>query len=166
MEFAVMSRVVPPVDCFVVEIHTYQGADDGNSVFSVGPFKKGQDEESLESLVETLERVRYTFRRGSPTRETANHSDVLGFLHWFGPEEYSDMDVLRNEYPALVEKFGVEAHQELARLAYKSDWYSPWPEDNLRGLGQNENYPYETLNNYDVFYFDADGNKFVVEVRP
>lgn len=165
MEFVVTSLVAPPIDSFMVEVHTYQGASDGDSVFSVGPFKRGLHEESLQSLIETLERVRETFQQGSPTRETAHHSQVLGFQQWFGPDGYAEVDELRNDYPELVEKFGVEAHEELLRLTLDGRWYSPWPEDNLRGLGQNENYPYETLNNYEVFYYDTDGNKFMVDVQ-
>lgn len=162
MQFSIASPVVPPLDCFMVEVRTYQGDESGDTVFSVGPFRRDADEASLQSLIETLDRVRDNFRWGNPDR-LAHHEDILGFLHWFDSSDYSNMGDLRNDYPELVEMYGVEAHEELARLT--DGWYPDWPLDHLRGFGSEGRHALERLGEYEVFYYDADGNKFAVNVQ-
>lgn len=163
MQFNITSRIAPPVDCFMVEVHTYQGDSNGNSVFTVGPFRRGADEASLQSLIETLDRVRENFRWGNPDR-LPYHDDILGFLHWFDSTDYSDMNVLRDEHPEVVARYGVEVHEELARLA--EGWYPEWPWDQLIKFGPDDRTPVmEKLEKYLVFYYDTEGDKFSVEVE-
>lgn len=162
MKFKITTPLPQPTDSFVVEITTYQGDSDGNSVFRVGPFVKGKDEESLQSLIETLERVLETFRW--PTNQLENHHyDVLGFYHWFSNEDRS-IEFMQENYPEILERHGVEVHTELARLT--DGFYPDWPMDHLYGLRETRyGFICESLRQYKVFYYDNAGVKYSVVVE-
>lgn len=160
MQFNVTTPVEPPEpESYVVEINTYRGDADGDSQLLMGPFKAGKDDESLQSLLETLRRIKERFPHGrGGSSEFSYESNVLGFAQWFGVNPSSTVEELQECYPQLVEKFGLETN--LAVSALVKDFYSEeWP--------YQEGYPdmiEESLDNYKVFYYNEIGDKFNVEI--
>lgn len=76
--------VEAPSDAFVVEVDAIR--DDGDfKKIVVGPFARGRDEASLESLMTTLELM---FELGPVDGTDRNfYGNVEGFDHWFGKSE-------------------------------------------------------------------------------
>lgn len=147
--------VVPP-NSYTVEITTSRGDADGYSHFTMGPFKEGENEDSLQCLLETLRRTkeRYTHgRRGST--EYAYINDVLGFVQWFGTSPCSTVEEMQENYPKQLELFGAEANQAIADLV-KDFYCEDWPYDGYEIE--------ESLDKYQVFYYNADSAKYDVEV--
>lgn len=147
----------PPKDSYVVEVQSMQGDADGYHDFTVGPFKKGQDEAPLQSLLETLERMDAAFSPGGRRPDTYN--DVLGHLQWFGTEIVT-IDSLRQHYPNLLNKHGEEVHQELIDLTQNENHYAEWRGDAMTDYTRDER-----LTKYGVVYYNEAGVKFKVEVQ-
>ena len=143
-----------PTDSYVVEIQSMQGDADGYREFTVGPFKKGQDEVPLQSLLETLQRMKARFPNGM--RGDSTYNDVLGHLQWFGTETVT-IEFLQEYYPEVLSTYGVEAHQELINVA--ENHYTEWQGDALTDYKKDEK-----LTKYGVVYYDEAGTKRNVEV--
>jgi hypothetical protein len=144
-----------PKDSYIVEIQSMQGDGDGYRDFTVGPFVKDRDEASLQSLLETLERMKTGFPPG--VIRNGAYRDVLGFLQWFGTEEIT-IESLREYYPDLLSKYGEKAHQEIIDLT--ENHYSEWHGDALTDYTRDEK-----LTKYGVVYYDKTGTKYNVEIQ-
>lgn len=154
MQFIVKSAIPEtevPKDSYVVEIQSMQGDADGYREFTVGPFKKGQDEAPLQSVLETLQRMKARGMRGNST-----YNDVLGHLQWFGTETVT-IEFLQEYYPEVLSTYGVEAHQELIDMT--ENYYTEWHGDAMTDYQQDEK-----LTKYGVVYYDEAGTKHVVEI--
>lgn len=151
----VISDPVPTVaiDSYMVEIQTMMGDGDGYRVLTVGPFKRGQQEDSLQSLLETLKRMDEKFPRGMGGQD--NYDDVLGYYEWFCAVR--SIEEL-NKYGAdLIARDGETVHQEI--LALSGDHYEEWNMDAIvDGMRP------EKLDEYKVFYYDAVGTKHTVQI--
>lgn len=137
-----------PTDSYVVVIESMQGDADGYRKFTVGPFKKNQDEAPLQSLLETLKRMMDIGGR--------KYDDVLGFQQWFG--EVTSIEDLQKYYPNVLNKYGVEVNQEL--IALTENHFSEWHGDAIA------DYQYlEKLTGYWVFYYDEAAVKHTVQIH-
>jgi hypothetical protein len=143
-----------PKDSYVVEIQSMQGDGDGYRDFTVGPFKRGQDEAPLQSLLETLKRMEEKFPNGRTGNGT--YRDVLGFQQWFGTE-LTSIESLQEYYPDLLNKHGVEAHQQLIGLT--ENHFSEWHGDAMTDYQRDEK-----LTKCGVVYYDEAGTKHDVQV--
>lgn len=164
MLFKITDPVDVPLNHYVVEVNTYQGDADGDSVFIAGPFAKGEDEEALESVIETLERIKENFAWGQPRKYGKYHSDVPGFLQWFD-SNYGRAEDVKECRPALYRSSDVEAMESMFRLS--NQWYQDWPMDHLANsvLRDEDDTIYESLKSYHVFFYDSEGRKFNVTVE-
>ena len=136
------------IDSFMVEIQTVMGDADGYRDFTVGPFKRGGQESSLQSVLETLRRMENKVPRG-------DYDDVLGYMEWFCAVR--SIDDLRKYEPALIARDGEEIHQEIMDLS--TEHYEEWHMDPI----VDGAYP-EKLSEYKVFYYDERGIKHVVQI--
>jgi hypothetical protein len=155
MKLSTITRVVVapvPRDSYVVEVQSMQGAGDGYTDFTVGPFRRGEHEANLQNLLETLKRMEERFPNGL---RADTYRNILGFEQWFGSVE--DMEGLEEHHPELLAKFGAEAHQKIINLS--KDHYSEWHNDATCGYQSAEK-----LTKYEVFYHDPTGAKFSVKV--
>jgi hypothetical protein len=143
-----------PKDSYVVEIQSMQGDGDGYRDFTVGPFKKGQDEASLQSLLETLKRMDERFPNGRTGDGT--YRDVLGFQQWFGTDIVS-IEHFQEFYPQLLTEHGIAVHEELIQLA--EHHFSEWHGDAMTDYKRDEK-----LSKYEVFYYDGAGMKHTVDI--
>jgi hypothetical protein len=146
-----------PKDSFVVEIESMQGDADGYREFSVGPFKKDQDEAPLQSLLETLKRMETGLSNGMRGNRTYNN--VLGHLQWFGTELVT-IEFLQEYYPEVLNTYGAEAHQELIKLTENENHYAEWHGDAMTGYQHDEK-----LTKYEVMYYDEAGIKHAVQIN-
>lgn len=152
MKLTITDPIIPktsPKDQCIVEITTMQGDADGYRHFTVGPFSKGEEEASLLSLLETLNRMTTQFSYDT------GYEFVLGFEQWFG--ECNNIGELEEYFPNLLAKYGEEAHQVIYDLC--SGFTEEWHKD-PRGNG---NHP-EQLDKFRVVYYDNSGSKFNVEI--
>jgi hypothetical protein len=150
-----VSDPVPTVaiDSYMVEIQTMMGDGDGYRVLTVGPFKRGQQEDSLQSLLETLKRMDEKFPRGMGG--TDNYDDVLGYYEWFCAVR--SIESLKKYGAELIARDGETVHQEI--LALSGDHYEEWNMDAIvDGMRP------EKLDEYKVFYYDAVGTKHTVQI--
>lgn len=138
-----------PKNSYVVEIQSMRGDADGYTKFNVGPFKKGKEEANLQSLLETLKRMKAEFSYDTGFR------NVLGFEQWFG--EAGSFDDMHEWFPELLEMFGTEAHQQILDLSKNHS--SEWHNDPMNGYQTPEQ-----LDEYKVFFYDSKGKKFHVEI--
>jgi hypothetical protein len=148
---------VPAVtnDGFMVEIETMMGDGDGYRTLAVGPFKRGEQEASLQSLLETLQRMDGKFPRGMSGED--NYDDVLGYYEWFcAVRSIEDL----NEYAVeLITGDGVKVHQDIIDLSM--DHWTEWNMDAIvNGIRP------EKLNQFTVFYYDIAGVKHTVQIDP
>lgn len=152
-----ISDPVPAVaiDSYMVEIQTMMGDGDGYRALTVGPFKRGEQEASLQSLLETLSRMDAKFPRGMSGAD--NYDDVLGYYEWFCVVR--SIEEL-NEYGAeLIARDGVEVHQDILDLS--EDHYEEWNMDAIVDGTRPEQ-----LNKFNVFYYDDDGVKHTIQIVP
>lgn len=138
-----------PKDSYVVEIQSMQGDADGYTKLKVGPFKKDKEEANLQSLLETLKRMKSEFSYDT------GFKNILGFEQWFG--EAASFDDMHEWFPELLEKFGTEASQQIIDLSKNHS--IEWPNDPTSDYQTPEH-----LDKYKVFYYDAEGKKFKVEI--
>lgn len=143
-----------PKDSYVVEIVSMQGDADGYREFSVGPFKKGQDEAPLQSLLETLQRMEAGLPRDA--RGNSTYNNVLGHLQWFGTELVT-IEFLQEYYPEVLNTYGPEVHQELIDLS--ENHYVEWHGDAMTDYQHDEK-----LTKYGVMYYDEAGTKHSVKI--
>lgn len=138
-----------PLGSFVVEVETMWGDGDDYKTFVAGPFVRGRDEASLESVLSTLDVM--TKRGPDFPYNWDSYSDIPGFAHWFG--QLRDLQSLETIYPEQI-KLGRKYHANLLELSkgFRSDDY--WPDDE---------YAVYDLSKYHVYYYDAEGVKFNVE---
>lgn len=153
MKFQITTPASAPAvdpDAYVVEVETMRGDGDGFETIKVGPFYRGQHEENLQSLLETLERMNEAFPRGVAVR--GSYRDVLGFEQWFG--EAWDMATVEEFFPKLLELYGREVQEKLVELAEPVVEDMSWPYEEGRA---------NRLTGFHVYYYNADGEKFNVE---
>lgn len=148
-----VTTLVPPMpvdaDSYSVEIETMRGDADGYETITVGPFYRGKHEENLQSLLETLDRMGKRFPNGMGGRD--NYKDVLGYEQWFG--EIWNMEIAERDYTELLDKHGREVHEKLIELAEPVVEDMSWPFDEIQA---------NQLDEYHVYYYNADGKKFNV----
>lgn len=153
----VISDPVPAVaiDGYMVEIETMMGDGDGYRALTVGPFKRGEQEASLQSLLETLKRMDEKFPRGMSG--DGNYDDVLGYYEWFcAVRSIEDM----NKYGAeLIARDGAAVHQEIMDLS--TEHYEEWNMDAIVDGTRPEQ-----LNKFNVFYYDDAGVKHTIQIDP
>lgn len=141
---------VPAVanDGYMVEIQTVMGDADGYRDFTVGPFKRGGQENSLQSVLETLRRMENKVPSG-------DYDDVLGYQEWFCAVR--SIDDLRKYEPALIARDGEKVHQDIMDLS--TEHYEEWHSDPfLDGVAP------QMLVEYKVFYYDERGVKSFVQI--
>lgn len=143
-----------PKDSYFVEIQSMQGDGDGYREFSVGPFKKGQDEAPLQSVLETLKRMETGLSNGMRGNRTYNN--VLGHLQWFGTEIVT-IEFLQEYYPEVLDTHGAEVHQKLIDLS--ANHYVEWHGDAMTDYQHDEK-----LTKYEVMYYDEAGTKHAVKI--
>ena len=139
-----------PKDSYTVEIQSMQGDADGYTNFKLGPFKRGENDLNLQSLLETLNRM-------EKHRSKRDYEDVLGFQQWFG--EVGSLESLQEYYPELLSKYGEETHLALIQLSKGMHYEEEWPRDAMSGYELPER-----LTKYEVFYFSPEGTKYIVEI--
>lgn len=142
--------VLPDPNTYVVEIESMRGDGEDYRTFTIGPFYRDNDEASLESALQTLERMTQRFPSGMLGGNS--YSDVPGFLHWFG--QLWDLDNFETNFPDQV-KYGREYHETLLDLAESLRSDDVWPSDDY---GNDDE-----LVGYRVYYYTSDGEKFNVE---
>lgn len=147
--------VVPP-NSYTVEITTYRGDSDGDSHLIMGPFKRDEEEASLQCLLETLQRTKEQFPNGRLGNEEYSYTrTVLGFLQWFGASTCSTLEEMQENYPEELEIFGIDSSLAITSLVkefYADNW--PFQEGCIE----------ETLSKYEVFYYDEGSVKHNVEI--
>lgn len=151
-----ISDPVPAVanDSYMVEIQSMMGDGDGYRNLVVGPFKRGQHEASLQSLLETLKRMDEKFPRGMGGQD--GYDDVLGYYEWFCAVR--SIEALNKYGAELIARDGVDVHQEILDLS--TEHYEEWNMDAIvDGIRP------EKLDDYTVFYYDAVGTKHTVQIR-
>lgn len=160
MRFDITTPVtVTPPDTYTVEVTTYRGDADGYSDFTMGPFKRGENEDSLQCLLETLRRTKERFPNGrGGSIEYSYENDVLGFVQWFGGSPCSTVEEMQEHYPKHLELFGAEVNLAISALA-EDFYYEGWPTEEIYE-GSFE----ESLDTYQVFYYDHNSVKFNVSV--
>lgn len=146
-----MPRPTNPTSSFMVEIQSIMGDEDGYTNWAVGPFAPCQ-QDSLQSLLETLNRMKEAFPRGMSGNDT--YTTILGFQQWF--KEVATMDELKKEAWKAYDLHGEEAHQKIFSLL-RPEWATQWPDDATAGYESPEQF-----NKYKVFYYDANGDKYEV----
>lgn len=166
MKFVIGSTEGPThlASSFSVDISLYGGDADYYQKISVDGFLQGQDEELLESLIETLRGLKtfYPSGRGGSSEYTYNKSK--GFEPWFsedGPDYYSHIDgVPEAESKALgleVAAFYDRVSSDLKEIGGKSRW-PEWPYD--------ANCDIEcSLNEFNVYFYDENLIKHAVEIQ-
>lgn len=149
--------LIPTVasDGYMVEVRAMGGDADYYRDFAVGPFKRGEHEENLQSLLETLDRMKAKFEY-SGMSWYENYNDVLGFYEWFHGIHILEVLIERHG-DALVARDGAEIHQEI--MALSKDHSSRWHGDAMVDCERPE-----SLTSYRVFYYDAAGFKHEVRV--
>lgn len=143
-----------PSESYVVEIETMIGDGDGYPTSTLGPFKKNQDEASLQSLLETLKRMKEEHPYGMCGSD--RYDMVFGFEQWFPGDDGNDYELLERYSPKLIAKYGKEALMEVIELS--KDHYGEWKDDIT-----TDGYSPEQLLGYKVFYYDKNGVKYNVE---
>lgn len=141
---------VPAVafDSYMVEIQTVMGDADGYRDFTVGPFKRGEQEASLQNLLETLRRMDEASR--------SDYDDVLGFSEWFCVVR--SIEEMRKYASALIARDGEKVHQEIMDLS--TAHYEEWHMDPISGGTIPQG-----LSDYSVFYYDNAGVKHTVAIE-
>lgn len=140
-------------DSYIVEIQSMLGDGDVYRDFTVGPFKKSKDDDSLHSLLETLERMDEKFPRGMGG--TDNYDDVLGYYEWFC--EVRTLEAMNKYGPELIARDGADIHQEIMDLS--KDHSSEWNMDSIVDCIRPEQ-----LAQFNVFYYDEAGVKYAVQI--
>lgn len=123
---------------YVVECEAMFGDADGKGMVVIGGFIKGQDEEHLEDLLQTCERLEKAYPYGRGGGDDYDHID--GFGRWFRPDNLSE-----EEYNSLP-----ECVRDLC-----AEWLLE-PD----GMGHQASFE-----GYKVFYYDENGVKFNVAVE-
>jgi hypothetical protein len=141
-------------DSYVVEIQTMLGYGNVYRDFTVGPFKRGEQEASLQSLLETLGRMAEKFPHGMGGID--NYDDVLGYYEWFCA--IRSIEGLM-KLVDLIARDGAKVHHEIMSLSteYWVEWHMDAIVDCLRP---------ERLTDYEVFYYDEAGMKHTVQTDP
>lgn len=161
----ISNAVVVPRNAYVVEINTlWQNEDFSRSDSLVlGPFKEGEHEANLYSLVETCQRMSDLYIR--VLRHENDYLDVLGFAMWFDPtiSDLIDLEEFMEQNPELVNNYGkdviidifnkAENFAKTYPYAVRYDSSIPAEDDTLPALKE-----------YSVFYFNSDGKKFEVDI--
>lgn len=160
MEFEIGDYVAPlhKADTFEVEINTYSGDADAYHQLVVRSFIRGQDEDALESLIGTLQRMKekYPYGRGGDW-DRYNYQDVEGFNSWFG-ESYatSEAEYLTNYSHSSLPYEVFAPHRELSRRIGE---YFEWPWDVVVQDGLES-----TPRSWKVFYYSDDLKQFEVSI--
>lgn len=160
MQLVILAPIPPeevPQDSYIVEIQSMQGDADGYREFTVGPFKKGQDEAPLQSLLETLKRMETGLSRDA--RGNSTYNNVLGHIQWFGTEIVT-IEFLQEYYPEVLNAYGAEAHEELIKLTENENHYAEW-----HGDAMTDYQHVEKLTKYEVMYYNEAGIKHSVQVN-
>jgi hypothetical protein len=149
--------LIPAVasDSYMVEVRAMGGDADYYRDFAIGPFKRGEHEENLQSLLETLDRMKEKFGN-SGMSWYENYNDVLGYYEWF--HGIHTLEVLIERHgDALVARDGEEIHQKIMDLSkgHSSRWH---------GDAMVDCESPEQLDKFIVFYYDEAGFKHEVRV--
>lgn len=149
--------LIPTVasDGYMVEVRAMGGDADYYRDFAVGPFKRGEHEENLQSLLETLDAMYKKFK-DSGMSWYENYNDVLGYYEWF--HGIHTLEVLIERHgDTLVARDGAELHEKIMGLS--KDHSARWHSDSMTD-GESP----EQLTGYSVFYYDEAGFKHAVQV--
>lgn len=146
---------------YVVEITTLRNNESKETTFPVGPFKKGEDEASLESLLATLQRMK---KRTRDAGGYHNYTGALGFMQWFANN--LTIDDIHNYEPLALSFYPEETQQAIIELV--GDKGTLWPQDVTE---PDHTYSYhknmrshERLKSYNVFYYNKKNVKLNVKV--
>lgn len=152
----VISDPVPAVaiDGYMVEVQTMMGDGDAYRDFTVGPFKRGGQESSLQSLLETLTRMEDKFPYGMGG--TDSYNDVLGYYEWFCAVR--SIEALNKYGAELIARDGAEVHQKIMNLS--TNHYEEWNMDATVDCIRPE-----MLNKFAVFYYDEAGVKHTLQIK-
>lgn len=104
-------------ESYEVEVKVMFGDGDGYDTFIVGPFLKDKDEELLQHLIETLERMEQAYPHGRGGGDEYNH--VEGFAAWF--EEDYDEEEATEDGDTLAETINA--------FYARNKNYPNWPHD-------------------------------------
>ena len=139
MKFKHKRKVFTPVtEVYEVKINVMHGDADYYEDITVGLFHKDEDEDLLEDLVETLDRMLVAFPNGMSGG--SSYSNIKGFNEWFCSDTLYDLD-----YVSTTE---FEKRRE--------DMMGDWKYNSFGDEGQ--------IVEYEVVYFDEWGRECYVEI--
>lgn len=139
----------------MVEVRAMGGDANYYRDFTVGPFKRGEQEANLQSLLETLNRMKEKFK-DSGMSWYENYDDVLGYYEWFHGIHTLE-SLIGKHGNALVARDGAEIHQKIMNLS--KDHSSRW-----HGDGMVDYESPEQLVAFEVVYYDVVSAKYTVRV--
>lgn len=126
-------------DCYVVECEAMYGDADGYDTLTFGGFYRHQVE-ILKDLVVVCERMKNAYPNGKGGKDYYDESTVEGYNRWFNQDNLS-----QEEYDALPEK---------------QKWMADYWLNDPTGFDDTE----AKFEDYNIYYYDADGVKYNVEV--
>lgn len=158
-------------DCFAVNINVYSGDADGYDAFRVLGFKRNQDEDLLESILNVIQKVKAAYPNG---RGGDDHlkDKVPGFSIWFDEYRFDDeeeeyyfpKDKSEERYLEILSSRVIEFKERSFDLYTKSFVDSKkgyWPGDvSLVNYSSSE----ASYSSHSVTYFDENGVEHKVEV--
>ena len=137
-------------DSYVVEIKTVNFRGENPCYLTLGPFKRVPHSENLKHLLTTLQTVK-------ADGDAENYHWVLGFSQWFNPE-ITNFEELDDYYSFSAADFHPEEEHEEA-FALSRGFAKWWPAD-----PSASDFYYQTFQEFKVFYYDYNGNKYNTEV--
>lgn len=162
---AISQAVEVPREAYVVEVTTFWGNDDFFKwdTLELGPFKEGEHEANLYSLVETCQRMSDLYSR--VLRHESDYSKVLGFEPWFNPTEFGlpELEAFMEQNPEITTKYGIDVITDLFNKAEGFAETYPYAVRWDSSISAEDDTP-PVLKQYKVFYFDSDGKKFEVDI--
>lgn len=125
---------------YVVEVTGSYVSSPGEAIVVMGGFVPDEEDAYLEDLVNTCKRLVNTYRYGRDIED--NYYDVEGYEKWFSPSAFTPSE--RSELPEVVRRISQE-----------------WLADSSGVSGSRA-----TFKSFEVFYYDNEGTKFLVEHTP
>jgi hypothetical protein len=148
----IITRTTPTAnyhDSYMVEVvaETFKGISETR--FTLGPFKRVPHQANLESLLQTLERIKID-------GDNESYYWVLGFGQWFD-KEITSFEKLDGGYThSAADFYPREEHEEL--FALSRGFVQNWP------VEPSDDGYMQKLVSYKVYYYDYNGVKYNTEV--
>lgn len=144
-------------EAYVIDCHAVTAGGKVETI-SFGPFKKGKDEGYLSDLVKTLIRMDEEFPDDTFNPIQSDYGNVKGFIGWFDTD-FEDADSFYDEYPDTECEF--EDYAAVAEVSKRfGGTATKWPLEPWTNYETPAKYQ-----SYEVFYFDAEGEKHPASVE-